>query len=143
MCLCLFKQKTAYEMRISDWSSDVCSSDLYITVDTEFLRDATYCPELCLLQIAGPEEADVAAVDPLAPGLDLAPVLALFDDPGIVKVLHSARQDMEIFFHMTGRLPAPIFDTQVAAMVCGFGESVGYDTLARKLTGAQIDKLGR
>src|SRR3546814_8907778 len=91
-------------------------------------------------QIAGPEETDVAAVDPLAPGLDLAPVLALFDDPGIVKVLHSARQDMEIFFHMTGRLPAPIFDTQVAAMVCGFGESVGYDTLARKLTGAQIDK---
>ena len=114
-----------------------------ITVDTEFLRDSTYWPKLCLLQIAGPEEDDVAAVDPLAPGLDMAPVFALFDDPGIVKVLHSARQDMEIFFHMTGRLPAPIFDTQVAAMVCGFGESVGYDTLARKLTGAQIDKSSR
>lgn len=115
----------------------------FITVDTEFLRDSTYWPKLCLLQLAGPEEADVAAVDPLAPGLDLAPVFALFDDPGIVKVLHSARQDMEIFYHLRGRLPAPIFDTQVAAMVCGFGESVGYDTLARKLTGAQIDKSSR
>jgi ribonuclease D len=115
----------------------------FITVDTEFLRDSTYWPKLCLLQVAGPEEDDVAAIDPLAEGLDMAPVFALFDDPGIVKVLHSARQDMEIFFHMTGRLPAPIFDTQVAAMVCGFGESVGYDTLARKLTGAQIDKSSR
>ena len=115
----------------------------YITVDTEFLRDSTYWPKLCLLQVAGPEEDDVAAVDTLAEDLDLGPLLELFDDPGIVKVLHSARQDMEIFFHMTGRLPAPIFDTQVAAMVCGFGESVGYDTLARKLTGAQIDKSSR
>ncbi|MEQ8356668.1 MAG: ribonuclease D [Kiloniellaceae bacterium] len=115
----------------------------YITVDTEFLRDSTYWPKLCLLQVAGPEEADVAAIDTLAEGLDLAPILALFDDPGIVKVLHSGRQDMEIFFHLTGRLPAPVFDTQVAAMVCGFGESVGYDTLARKLTGAQIDKSSR
>jgi ribonuclease D len=115
----------------------------YITVDTEFLRDSTYWPKLCLLQLAGPGEEDVAAVDPLAEGIDLAPVFALFDDPKIVKVLHSARQDMEIFYHMSGRLPAPIFDTQVAAMVCGFGESVGYDTLARKLTGAQIDKSSR
>ena len=115
----------------------------FITVDTEFLRDSTYWPKLCLLQVAGPEEDDVAAIDTLAEGLDLEPLLALFDDPGIVKVLHSARQDMEIFFHMSGRLPAPIFDTQVAAMVCGFGESVGYDTLVRKLTGAQIDKSSR
>ncbi|GAB4356908.1 MAG: ribonuclease D [Kiloniellaceae bacterium] len=115
----------------------------FITVDTEFLRDSTYWPKLCLLQLAGPGDDDVAAVDPLAEGLDMAPVFDLFDDPGIVKVLHSARQDMEIFFHMSGRLPAPIFDTQVAAMVCGFGESVGYDTLVRKLTGAQIDKSSR
>lgn len=115
----------------------------FITVDTEFLRDSTYWPRLCLLQLAGPGDDDVAAVDPLAEGLDMAPVFALFDDPGMVKVLHSARQDMEIFFHMSGRLPAPIFDTQVAAMVCGFGESVGYDTLVRKLTGAQIDKSSR
>ncbi len=115
----------------------------YITVDTEFLRDSTYWPKLCLLQLAGPAEEDVAAVDPLAEGIDLAPVFALFDNPKIVKVLHSARQDMEIFYQLSGRLPAPIFDTQVAAMVCGFGESVGYDTLARKLTGAQIDKSSR
>ncbi|MGD1878625.1 MAG: ribonuclease D [Kiloniellaceae bacterium] len=115
----------------------------FITVDTEFLRDSTYWPKLCLLQIAGPGEEDVAAVDPLAEGLDMAPVFDLFNDPGIVKVLHSARQDMEIFFHMSAGLPAPIFDTQVAAMVCGFGESVGYDTLVRKMTGAQIDKSSR
>ncbi|WP_340117976.1 ribonuclease D [Pelagibius sp. 7325] len=115
----------------------------FITVDTEFLRDSTYWPKLCLLQLAGPGEDDVAAVDPLAEGLDMAPVFELFNDPGIVKVLHSARQDMEIFFHISGGLPAPIFDTQVAAMVCGFGESVGYDTLVRKLTGAQIDKSSR
>ena len=113
----------------------------FITVDTEFLRDSTYWPKLCLLQVAGPD--DVAAVDTLAPGLDLAPLLALFDDKRILKVLHSARQDMEIFFHLTGRLPAPIFDTQVAAMVCGFGESVGYDTLVRKMTGAHVDKSSR
>jgi ribonuclease D len=115
----------------------------YITVDTEFLRDSTYWPKLCLLQVAGPEDDDVAAIDTLAEGLDLAPILELFDNPKIVKVLHSARQDMEIFYHLTGRLPAPIFDTQVAAMVCGFGESVGYDTLVRKLTGAHIDKSSR
>ncbi|WP_422366324.1 ribonuclease D [Pelagibius sp.] len=113
----------------------------FITVDTEFLRDSTYWPKLCLLQVAGPD--DVATVDTLAPDLDLAPLLALFDDPRLVKVLHSARQDMEIFFHLTGRLPAPIFDTQVAAMVCGFGESVGYDTLVRKMTGAHVDKSSR
>lgn len=113
----------------------------FITVDTEFLRDSTYWPKLCLLQVAGPD--DVAAVDTLAPDLDLTPLLALFDDPRLVKVLHSARQDMEIFFHLTGRLPAPIFDTQVAAMVCGFGESVGYDTLVRKMTGAHVDKSSR
>ncbi|WP_299393090.1 ribonuclease D [Pelagibius sp.] len=113
----------------------------FITLDTEFLRDSTYWPKLCLVQVAGPD--DVAAIDSLSPKLDLAPLLALFDDPKILKVLHSARQDMEIFFHLTGRLPAPIFDTQVAAMVCGFGESVGYDTLVRKMTGAHVDKSSR
>src|SRR3546814_14897867 len=81
----------------------------FITVDTEFLRDSTYWPKLCLLQIAGPEEADVAAIDPLAPGLDLAPVFALFNDPGIVKVLPSARQDTEISIYMSAGLPAPLF----------------------------------
>ena len=113
----------------------------FITVDTEFLRDSTYWPRLCLVQVAGPD--DVAAVDALSPNLDLAPLLALFDDQRLLKVLHSARQDMEIFFHLTGWLPAPIFDTQVAAMVCGFGESVGYDTLVRKMTGAHVDKSSR
>ena len=113
----------------------------FITVDTEFLRDSTYWPRLCLVQVAGPD--DVAAVDALSPNLDLAPLLALFDDQRLLKVLHSARQDMEIFFHLTGRLPTPIFDTQVAAMVCGFGESVGYDTLVRKMTGAHVDKSSR
>ncbi len=114
----------------------------YVTVDTEFLRDSTYWPRLCLVQLGGPKE--VAAVDALAEGLDLAPLFELLADRDVLKVFHSARQDMEIFHqHMDGALPAPIFDTQVAAMVCGFGEQVGYDTLARKLTGAEIDKASR
>ncbi len=113
----------------------------YITIDTEFLRDSTYFPKLCLVQLSGPEET--AAIDPLAEGIDLDPLIALFDNPNLVKVVHSGRQDFEIFYQLTGRLPAPVFDTQVAAMVCGFGESVGYDTLVRKLTGQQIDKSSR
>ncbi len=113
----------------------------YITVDTEFLRDSTYWPRLCLLQVAGPEEA--VAIDTLAEGLDLAPLIALFDDPKILKVFHAGRQDLEIFYHMNGRLPAPVFDTQVAAMVCGFGDSVGYDTLVKKITNGHIDKSSR
>lgn len=113
----------------------------YLAVDTEFLRDTTYWPQLCLVQIGGPDE--VAAIDTLAPDIDLAPLFALMDNPKILKVFHSARQDLEIFFHMMGHVPGPIFDTQVAAMVCGFGDSVGYDTMVRKLTGAQIDKSSR
>ena len=97
----------------------------FIALDTEFLRDTTYWPKLCLVQIAGPEEA--VAIDTLAEGLGLAPLYRLLADTSLLKVLHSARQDLEIFFHETGKLPKPIFDTQVAAMVCGFGESVGYD----------------
>ncbi len=113
----------------------------YIAVDTEFMRDKTYWPQLCLVQVAGPEEA--AAIDPLAPGIDLAPLLDLMYDERIVKVFHAARQDIEIFFHMTGRIPEPLFDTQVAAMVCGFGEAVSYENLATKLAGARIDKSSR
>ncbi len=113
----------------------------FITVDTEFIRERTYYPQLCLVQVGGPEE--VAAVDTLAPEIDLAPLEALLLDPKILKVFHSARQDMEIFYHLMGRLPAPIFDSQVAAMVCGFGESVAYDTLARKMVGAKLDKASR
>ena len=113
----------------------------YITVDTEFMRDRTYYPQLCLVQIAGAGEA--AAIDALAPGLDLAPLIALMDRRDILKVFHAGRQDVEIFYLLSGRVPAPMFDTQIAAMVCGFGESVGYDTLVAKLTGAHIDKSSR
>jgi ribonuclease D len=113
----------------------------YVTVDTEFMRDSTYWPKLCLAQVGGPDEA--AAIDTLAPGIDLSPFLRLLENRKILKVFHSARQDMEIFSFLMDRLPEPIFDTQVAAMVCGFGESVGYDKLVRKLTGKNIDKSRR
>src|SRR5689334_7874255 len=113
----------------------------FVAIDTEFMRDKTYWPQLCLVQIAGPEEA--AAIDTLAPGLDLEPMLALLADPNLLKVFHAARQDIEIFFHMTGGIPAPLVDTQVAAMVCGFGDAVSYENLAAKLAGARIDKSSR
>ncbi len=113
----------------------------FVTVDTEFIRDNTYWPQLCLVQIAGPEAA--AVIDPLAPGLDLAPVLALLADRGVLKVFHAARQDVEIFYHLTGKVPEPIFDTQVAAMVCGFGEQASFESLAQKLAGIAIDKSSR
>jgi ribonuclease D len=113
----------------------------YIAIDTEFMRDRTYWPILCLVQIAGPDEA--AAIDPLADGIDLTPLLALMQHQGVLKVFHAARQDIEIFFHMAGAVPAPVFDTQVAAMVCGFGDSVSYETLASRLAAATIDKSSR
>lgn len=113
----------------------------FIALDTEFMRDTTYWPKLCLVQVGGPEEA--VAIDTLAEGIDLAPLYRLLADESLLKVLHSARQDLEIFFHQTGQLPKPIFDSQVAAMVCGFGESVAYQTLARELAGAKIDKTSR
>jgi ribonuclease D len=113
----------------------------FITVDTEFLRDKTYWPQLCLVQIAGPAEA--AAIDTLAPGLDLAPLVTLMAEPAVLKVFHAARQDIEIFFHLSGSVPHPVFDSQVAAMVCGFGDAVSYETLATKLAHARIDKSSR
>jgi ribonuclease D len=113
----------------------------YVTIDTEFMRDRTYWPKLCLVQIAGPEET--AAIDTMAPGLDLAPLLELLTNPRVVKVFHAARQDIEIFFHMSGKIPVPLVDTQVAAMVCGFGDAVSYENLAAKLAGARIDKSSR
>jgi ribonuclease D len=113
----------------------------FVTVDTEFMRDRTYWPELCLVQVAGPKEA--VAIDPLAEGMDLAPLFALLADPAVLKVFHAARQDIEIFYKLMGAVPAPLFDTQVAAMVCGFGESASYETLASKLAGAHIDKSSR
>ncbi len=113
----------------------------FITIDTEFMREKTYWPQLCLIQIAGPDDARV--IDALAEGIDLSPLFDFLDDQSILKVFHAARQDLEIFHHLTGRLPQPVFDTQVAAMVCGFGDSVGYETLVTKLTSAQVDKGSR
>ena len=113
----------------------------YITVDTEFMRDQTYWPRLCLVQIA--DEHEAAAIDTLAKGIDITPLLNLFTNPRILKIFHAARQDLEIFYRLMGRLPSPIFDTQIAAMVCGFGDSAGYDTLVRKLTDETIDKSSR
>lgn len=117
------------------------STASYITVDTEFLREKTYWPELCLVQVGGPDEA--VAIDALAPGIDLAPLMALMQNPNVLKVFHAARQDIEIFHHLSGQVPTPLFDTQIAAMVCGFGDSVSYETLAGKLAGARIDKSSR
>lgn len=113
----------------------------FITVDTEFLRDRTYWPKLCLVQLGGPDDA--AAIDTLADGLDLAPLLDLLRHPDVLKVFHAGRQDFEIFFRLMGELPAPVFDTQVSAMVCGFGDSVGYETLVTQLARQRIDKTMR
>jgi ribonuclease D len=117
----------------------------YIALDTEFMRDQTYWPILCLVQIAGPGDAtgDAAAIDTLAPGLDLAPLAPLLAAPETVKVFHAGRQDLEIFLRIFGQVPAPLFDTQVAAMVCGYGDQVAYDTLAKRLAGASLDKASR
>lgn len=112
----------------------------FIAIDTEFMRDRTYWPILCLVQIAGPDSE--AAIDPMA-GVDLEPLFRLLAEPRILKVFHAARQDIEIFFNLTGAVPTPIFDTQVAAMVCGFGDSVSYETLATRLAQARIDKSSR
>jgi ribonuclease D len=113
----------------------------FVAVDTEFMRERTYWPILCLAQVAGPDEA--VAIDPLAPGLDLAPLLGLMADPGVLKVFHAARQDLEIFFQLSGEVPHPVFDTQIAAMVCGFGDAVSYETLVRRLAGTNLDKASR
>ncbi|MBT3557421.1 MAG: ribonuclease D [Rhodospirillales bacterium] len=121
----------------------------YVTVDTEFLRESTYWPILCLVQVAmggdlmdGEDDADLSAViDPIEnPDMDLSPLYRLFANENVLKVFHAARQDLEIFHHQSGALPHPVFDTQVAAMVCGFGDSVGYENLLTRLTGATVDK---
>ncbi|MEM8978185.1 MAG: ribonuclease D [Pseudomonadota bacterium] len=117
----------------------------YVTMDTEFLREKTYYSKLCLVQLAYPGEGDETAVlvDPLAPDLSLQPLYNLLENEAVVKVFHAARQDLEIFFHEGGVFPKPLFDTQVAAMVCGFGEQVGYETLVRKIMRASLDKSSR
>ena len=113
----------------------------FVTVDTEFMRERTFWPKLCLVQVAGEEEA--AIIDPLAPGMDLSPLFELMSDERVLKVFHAGRQDIEIFHHLSGRVPAPVFDTQIAAMVCGFGDQVSYEALATRLAGAKIDKGSR
>lgn len=113
----------------------------YVTVDTEFLREQTFWPELCLIQLAGPGVELI--VDPLAPDLDLKPFFELMANKAVVKVFHAARQDIEIVYSEAGLIPAPVFDTQVAAMVCGFGESVSYVNLVKKVTGKDLDKSSR
>ena len=111
----------------------------YMTIDTEFLREKTYYPKLCLIQVAAPE-GDPYAIDPLAEGIDLAPLFDLMQNKKVVKVFHAARQDLEIFYNLTGQIPHPLFDTQVAAMVCGFGDSVGYLNMVRQICNVQLDK---
>lgn len=117
------------------------AAERFVTVDTEFMRERTYFPKLCLVQLGGSTET--AVVDALAPGLDLAPLGRLLAKPELIKVFHAARQDLEIFFLLFGAVPEPLFDTQVAAMVAGYGEQVGYDQLVASLTGAAIDKTRR
>lgn len=113
----------------------------FVAIDTEFLRDTTYWPILCLIQIAAPSGA-CAIIDPL-PDLDLAPLFAFLGESAPVKVFHAARQDIEIFHHAGGVIPVPMYDTQVAAMAAGYGDSVGYETLVKSITKANIDKSAR
>ena len=123
---------------------DACerfSRDSFLAIDTEFMRERTYYPQLCLIQIAGKDEA--VTVDALATKINLNPILDLMANHKIIKVFHACRQDMEIFFNLNRRIPFPVFDTQIGAMVCGYGESVGYDKLVRQITGVQIDKSSR
>ncbi|WP_119307602.1 ribonuclease D [Cohaesibacter haloalkalitolerans] len=118
-----------------------CAKHPYVTVDTEFLRETTYWPKLCLIQMAVPDDAFL--IDPMAEGLDLAPFFALMADESVIKVFHAGRQDIEIIYHLGKLIPSPMFDTQVAAMVCGFGDSISYDQLVQRLTGNRIDKSHR
>lgn len=113
----------------------------YVCVDTEFIRVNTYWPELCLIQVATPEIEGI--IDPLAPDLELTPFFDLMQNTSVIKVFHSARQDLEILWHLTGALPAPLFDTQVVAQALGFGESVGYETLVNKIIKQSLDKSMR
>ncbi len=110
----------------------------FVTVDTEFLRESTYYPKLCVAQIASTDEAVV--VDALADGIDLKPLFNLMADENVIKVFHAARQDIEICWHAAGLIPAPLVDTQVAAMVLGYGDSIAYDQLVQRITGDNLDK---
>ena len=117
------------------------ATEPFITIDTEFLRETTFWPQLCLVQVAGEDE--FALIDPLVEGLDLAPLFELLDNENVRKVFHAGRQDIEIFHYLSGRIPQNVFDTQIAAMVCGYGDQVGYDQIVRQTVGATIDKSHR
>ncbi len=113
----------------------------FVTVDTEFLRETTFWPRLCVVQLASPEEA--VAIDAMAEGLDLAPLFALMANPNVIKVFHAARQDIEIIWNLAKIIPSPLFDTQVAAMVCGFGDQVSYGDLVQTILKVSLDKSSR
>ena len=125
----------------------------YVTVDTEFMRERTYWPILCLVQLGRPrfdgesdadwEREGAVIVDPMVDGISLEPLFDLMADENVLKVFHAARQDVEIFHNLAGAVPVPLYDTQVAAMVCGFGDQVGYETLVRKVVNASLDKSSR
>ncbi|WP_112664250.1 ribonuclease D [Microvirga flavescens] len=130
----------------TDALADTCArlaAHPFVTVDTEFLRETTYYPKLCLIQMAGPDPDDAYLIDPLSPDLDLAPFMALMANERVTKVFHSARQDLEIVWNLGKILPHPLFDTQVAAMVCGYGDSVSYEQLVNDLAKARVDKSSR
>jgi ribonuclease D len=126
---------------LADLCSRLAKSD-FVSVDTEFMRENTYWPELCLVQIG--DENEAAAIDPLAPGLDMGPLLHLLvDNPDVLKVVHAGGQDIEIVHNLTGKTPYPLFDTQIAAMALGMGEQVGYSNLVESMTGVRLDKGAR
>jgi len=118
----------------------------FVTVDTEFLRESTFWPELCLIQVASPTDlnnGEAYIIDPLASGMDLAPFFDLMGNEDVVKVFHAARQDVEIIYKLGNLIPHPIFDTQIAAMVCSYGDSISYDQLVFRIVGERIDKSSR
>jgi ribonuclease D len=126
--------------QLSD-ASQTLAQGPHVAVDTEFMRETTYWPKLCLIQAAGPKLE--VLIDPLAPGLDLSPFLALMANQEVIKVFHAARQDLEIFLRLMGNLPKPIFDAQIGAMACGLGDSIAYDSLVHAMLGRRIDKTHR
>ena len=125
---------------LAAFSAEIASSS-FIAVDTEFMREKTFWPILCLVQVAA--EGAEAIIDPLADDIDLAPLLEVLTKKDVVKVFHAARQDIEIFYRLLDEVPAPLFDTQIAAMACGFGDQIGYEPLMRTLVNAKIDKGSR
>ncbi len=129
-------------IKTQDQLVEICnalSQNPYLTIDTEFLRDKTFYSKLCLIQLAGPN-VDAVAIDPIEFDLNLTPFHDLMANKNVVKVFHAARQDLEIFYQMTGTLPTPLFDSQVAAMVCGYGDSIAYNKLVTDITGTALAK---